>query len=937
MRNMKKILSLLCIIFIFFQISAVFVSAADVVEYYQDFENYNVGNLVNGNGISEVDVKNNANVASAITVEEVPVFDNSKAIKIYTNGLSTVTSGTDCFASVGNVDLMGETVIKVDVAFDNPAQTKSLLLRYQQIVGMFFTIMSIGPDPSDSGKGRINFNGQTGASDYLSLNPNERYSLTIVINRTALTGYMRVVDKDGAIVGTLSSAALTGLSVAAENSTMLRFQNMPGGQGNEGSFYIDNIAICKAEVPTNITTIPEDGSRFLDSEALIGFSVNWGVAVDSSAAEAQLKKLVGSDYVPVPDTVVSYGAKLTSISFSAEYETEYKVELSGFKTITGDSIPASEYYFSTRSEFVLPPDVSTLSPANNTRFNPGSSVLISATASSPNTDGEITKVEFYSDNSLLSSVTALPYEHTYTPANGQHKIHVVAYDNFGMSKKSEEVIINVKANDPPVISTSLTELASIDASAGILSVNCTDDGEVSNVSIFIDNEFFAEKTVPPYNFSLKGLSPQKHSLRIEATDNENASSSFTINEFYAEYRYNLYIAGSTSDMSSLSGNLSMVDHRGNHEFVTLDEEHGASLKISDNAGDNAPYLVMAAADLTNSQKIYSISTDLYFPDTAITLDCFTIRFDNATFYTPIQFSNGSVNGVPFDKDKWYNLRFEFGLGTNSSYRIYLDGIEIKTGTMNPTGTTITNLRFTLTAPGKSVYIDNLATYTYFAFPIVNNMQFTNSSGTTANSGDVPCDTTEIKVNLSDDVGSASFTNTYVAVKDNNGVELPVTISKGSANNQIVITNANILKNNTKYNIIFKKDFYVITGDRLPEDISVQFKTSASDFDVIDSGIFENGKRVNGISSAKGKNVKFNLDVSNKTNEVNNLVAICAVYKDNAMVDVVYKLISAAENTPLTAVSLDEIYVPNENGIRIEAYVWDSFGNRNSFSEPVIIR
>jgi len=56
-----------------------------------------------------------------------------------------------------------------------------------------------------------------------------------------------------------------------------------------------------------------------------------------------------------------------------------------------------------------------------------------------------------------------------------------------------------------------------------------------------------------------------------------------------------------------------------------------------------------------------------------------------------------------------------------------------------------------------------------------------------------------------------------------------------------------------------------------------------------------------------------------------------------MVDVVYKLISAAENTPLTAVSLDEIYVPNENGIRIEAYVWDSFGNRNSFSEPVIIR
>ena len=933
---MKKILSLLCVIFILFQIGTIFVSAADVVEYYQDFTNITASTLTS-NGFGEVDAKNNANVSSAITVEAVPIFGGSEALKIYTKGLSSVTSGTDCFAGVRNVDLMGETVIKVDVAFDNAAQTKSLLLRYQQTFGMFFTIMSIGPDPSNPGKGRINFNGQTGASDYITLNPNEKYSLAIALNRTAFTGSMKVKDKDGVLLGTLSSTALSNFTVEAENATSLRFQNMPG-QDNEGSFYIDNIAVCKAAAPTSVTTIPADGSQFLDASALTGFTVNWGVAVDSSSASAVLKKLVGTDYALVAGASVDYGAKTTNISFTSEYDTKYKVELSGFKTIIEDAISASEYYFSTRSEFVLPPTASILSPENNKRINPGASVLISAYAESLNVSGSITKVEFYADNILLGSDTTAPYEYNYTPANGQHKLHIIAHDNFGMTTKSDEITINVKINEPPVITTGLKEGATVDAASGMLSVNCTDDSSVENVSVFVDDEFFGELTLPPYVFSLNGLSPTKHSLRIEATDNEGLGSSLTINEFFSEYRYNLYIAGSTSDMASLGGNLSVVDNRGSHEFVTIDPDYGTSLKISDSTETGGtPYMVMAAGDFSNPQKRYSVSADIYLPDTAVTFDCFTLRYDNATFYTPIQFLNGSINGITYAKDKWYNLRFEFSVGQNSSYSVFLDGVEIKTDTMNPAGVPIDNLRFTLTAPGKSIYIDNIATYTYFAFPSVSGMQFTNSSVTTANAKNVPCDVSEIKIDLSAELGSASFSNTYVAIKDVNGVEIPVIVTKGVSNKQIVIANANILKNSTKYNIVFKKDLYVISGDRLPEDIIVQFKTAASDFDIIDSGIYENGKRVNSISGAKGKNISFKLDVCNNTSSPNNLVAICAVYKGNEMVDVTYKLISAAAGTPSIPVTLSEIAVPNEDNLRIEAYVWDSFMGRNSFSAPVIIK
>lgn len=83
----------------------------------------------------------------------------------------------------------------------------------------------------------------------------------------------------------------------------------------------------------------------------------------------------------------------------------------------------------------MPPAVTLTAPANGASFVEGQSVVIEANAS--DSDGNIARVDFYSNGQLLGSDTSAPYSHNWSGSAGSHSIHAVAVDNDKLTTKSD--------------------------------------------------------------------------------------------------------------------------------------------------------------------------------------------------------------------------------------------------------------------------------------------------------------------------------------------------------------------------------------------------------------------------------------------------------------------------------------------------------------------
>src|SRR5256885_4270141 len=94
-----------------------------------------------------------------------------------------------------------------------------------------------------------------------------------------------------------------------------------------------------------------------------------------------------------------------------------------------------------------PPSVSLTSPAAGATFIAPATVTVSATAS--DSDGTVSKVEFYNGATLISTATSAPYSMPWSNvAAGAYTLTAKATDNAGATTTSSGVSITVDA--PPV-------------------------------------------------------------------------------------------------------------------------------------------------------------------------------------------------------------------------------------------------------------------------------------------------------------------------------------------------------------------------------------------------------------------------------------------------------------------------------------------------------
>src|SRR5690606_18920653 len=97
------------------------------------------------------------------------------------------------------------------------------------------------------------------------------------------------------------------------------------------------------------------------------------------------------------------------------------------------------------------PSIAITSPSNNANFTQGQSVTIQVNAT--DSDGAISKVEFYNGNSKLGEDLSSPYSFTWTnvPA-GNHNLIAKATDNKSATATSQPVAISVSAaNKLPLV------------------------------------------------------------------------------------------------------------------------------------------------------------------------------------------------------------------------------------------------------------------------------------------------------------------------------------------------------------------------------------------------------------------------------------------------------------------------------------------------------
>ncbi|WP_299213804.1 carbohydrate-binding protein [uncultured Aquimarina sp.] len=97
-----------------------------------------------------------------------------------------------------------------------------------------------------------------------------------------------------------------------------------------------------------------------------------------------------------------------------------------------------------------PPSVRLTSPVNGANFEIGQSIPLIANAS--DTDGTITKVEFFMNNNLVATEQIIPYETSTSIANpGSYVITAKATDNNGAVTTSQSVNITIKDDSVPPV------------------------------------------------------------------------------------------------------------------------------------------------------------------------------------------------------------------------------------------------------------------------------------------------------------------------------------------------------------------------------------------------------------------------------------------------------------------------------------------------------
>ena len=173
------------------------------------------------------------------------------------------------------------------------------------------------------------------------------------------------------------------------------------------------------------------------------------------------------------------------------------------------------------------PAVSLTSPVNGSSFAAPANITLSANATDSN--GSVTKVEFFAGSTKLGQALSAPFTFNWTGVPvGIYSITAVVTDNSGASNRSLPINVTVIAANirPTVNLTAPVNGSSFAAPATItLSANAADsNGSVAKVEFFAGSTKLGQALSAPFTFVWTGVSAGSYSITAVATDNLGATT-----------------------------------------------------------------------------------------------------------------------------------------------------------------------------------------------------------------------------------------------------------------------------------------------------------------------------------------------------------------------------------------------------------------------------
>jgi regulation of enolase protein 1 (concanavalin A-like superfamily) len=221
---------------------------------------------------------------------------------------------------------------------------------------------------------------------------------------------------------------------------------------------------------------------------------------------------IGSEAIPMADTVFVGIATTSHNAATATNAVLENLSITPIGSVTNQ-----------------PPQITLIAPTDGSTFTAGSNVTVSAAAS--DTDGTVSRVDFFSGSTPIGTVAVPPYALTWqaVPA-GAYSLTAVATDNAGATTTSAAVSIRVDpaANQPPAVTlTAPADGATYTAPATVtMSATASDaEGTIARVEFYNGATLLNTDTTAPYAFTWSSVAAGTYAVRAVAYDNAGASGS----------------------------------------------------------------------------------------------------------------------------------------------------------------------------------------------------------------------------------------------------------------------------------------------------------------------------------------------------------------------------------------------------------------------------
>lgn len=172
------------------------------------------------------------------------------------------------------------------------------------------------------------------------------------------------------------------------------------------------------------------------------------------------------------------------------------------------------------------PTIGLTAPAANARYTAPANIAMAASAS--DSDGTVTRVEFYAGAALIGSSNAAPYTATWSNvASGSYSIMAKATDNVGGVAASAAVTVTVVDNTLPTIALTAPVPGGqyfAPATVSLAATAADSDGAVAKVDFYANGSLIGTSETAPYGFVWDGIGAGTYALTAKATDDAGGIS-----------------------------------------------------------------------------------------------------------------------------------------------------------------------------------------------------------------------------------------------------------------------------------------------------------------------------------------------------------------------------------------------------------------------------